>query len=531
MKKRILSMALATVLVMGLLTGCGETTTTEVQETATQTEATTEASAETTTETEVAATTGGTLNLATAFWYELDAHKDYNGWYSSMYGITETLFKVGDDYSTVPCIAESGDCVENVWTIKLKENVVFSNGNPVTSAVVIANLQRAGASNERATLLAAATFEAVDDYTFTVTTEQPYPTLLSDLTDPFTSIMDIDNIPEDDYNNSIIGTGPFKIVSYSAEDQISLVKNENYWDGSVNLDAVNVYYIPDASTESMSLQNGEVDIYVGPDVDSIALFQADSNFKVTSVASTKSYYYIFNMDTLTDDAVRQAIMMSVNKDDIVTLLAGSVVASEGAYGPSTALGDVKGPGYDPAAAKTLLEENGYALNANGFYEKDGAEITINLAYFAARSIDKITTLIQDQLKSVGINTSLTLYEDPDATYMETGDFDMAMYVYSTTTSGDAYSFLNASLSSEGNKNSGNYISTEVDSLLTTLVSETDSAKRTELSLAIQQKALDDHAVGYYAMTNKVTVSKASVSNCNETNPLTFYLLSKDSAIQ
>ncbi|NTV79768.1 MAG: ABC transporter substrate-binding protein, partial [Clostridiales bacterium] len=307
--------------------------------------------------------------------------------------------------------------------------------------------------------------------------------------------------------------------------------NENYWDGAVNLDAVNVYYIPDASTESMSLQNGEIDIYVGPDVDSIALFQADSNFTVTSVASTKSYYYIFNMDTLTDDAVRQAIMMSVNKEDIVTLLAGSVLASEGAYGPSTALGDVQGPGYDPAAAKALLEENGYSLNANGFYEKDGTELTINLAYFAARSIDKITTLIQDQLKTVGINTSLALYEDPDATYMESGDFDMAMYVYSTTTSGDAYNFLNASLSSEGNKNSGHYVSDEINTLLSTLVSETDSAKRTELALAIQQKALDDHALGYYAMTNKVTVSKAGVSNCNETNPLTFYLLSKDSAIQ
>ncbi|NTV78465.1 MAG: hypothetical protein HGA25_04830, partial [Clostridiales bacterium] len=210
MKKRILSMMLATVLSFSLLTGCGEAAATSSAENTASTEATVEETTDSTTVTEETLTTGGTLNMATAFWYELDAHKDYNGWYSSMYGITETLFKVGDDYSTVPCIAESGECVDNVWTIKLKENVVFSNGNPVTSDVVIANLQRAGSLNERATLLAAATFAVVDDYTFTVTTQQPYPTLLSDLTDPFTSIMDIANIPEDDYNNSIIGTGPFK---------------------------------------------------------------------------------------------------------------------------------------------------------------------------------------------------------------------------------------------------------------------------------------------------------------------------------
>ncbi|SFR65578.1 ABC transporter substrate-binding protein [Anaeromicropila populeti] len=518
MKKRIFSLLLTAALTLGFVSGCSSSS-----DITSSTEETKNSSTE-------AVSTGETLNMATAFWYELDAHKDYNGWYSSMYGITETLFKVGDDYSTEPWIAETGTCEGNTWTIKLKDTVVFSNGNPVNSSVVIANLQRAGKMNERAALLAAASFEEVDETTFKITTQQPYPTLLSDLTDPFTSIMDIENIPEDDYNNSIIGTGPFKLESYSAEDKIVLTKNENYWNGDVILGTVNVYYIPDSSTESMSLQSGEIDVFVGPDTDSIALFEADNSFKVTSTASTKAYYYIFNMDTMTDDAVREAIMKSVNKSDIVTLLAGSIVAAEGAYGPDTALGAVSGPSYDPEGAKKILESAGYALNKDGFYEKDGTELTIRIAYFAARSIDKITTLIQDELKKSGINTELQLYEDPDATYMETGDFDMAMYVYSTTTSGDAYSFLNATLSATGNKNCGNYNSENVNALLNKLVTETDSSKRVDLSLQIQQQVLDDHAVGYYAMTNKVTVSKSTVSNCNETNPLTFYFLTKDTCI-
>ena len=503
MKKRIIGLVSTLVLSCTALTGCSSS------------------------ETE---STGGVFNMGVSFWYEMDAHKDYNGWYTSMYGVTETLFKVADDYTLEGWIAESGTSEGNTWTITLKDDVVFSNGDAVTADVVIENLQRAGEVNSRATVFADATYEAIDDTTLTITTAEACPTLLSDLTDPYTSIMDIDAVANDDYNNGIIATGPFVLSSYTAESTVSLVKNESYWDGDVAMDEVNVFYIPDSSTEATSLQSGEIDMYVGPDTDSLAIFTSDSTYTVTSVGRAMANYYIFNMDTMTDLNVRKAIMMSINKDDIVTMMNNTMTAATAAYGPTTELGQVDAPEYDVAGAQALLEASGYALDANGYYAKDGEELVIRLAYYTAKSTDKITTLIQDQLKSAGINTSLELYEDPDATYMSTGDFDMGMYAHGTTSSGDAYAFLNVALSTDGNINAGNYSNSQLDALLVQLANETDSAARTELAVQIQQIATDDCAVGFYAIPNKITVMKATVSNVSENNPLTIYALNKDTSV-
>lgn len=527
MKKRLWTLAATLMTMVCMAAGCGSTTTSGGTTNTSETSVVTEAIGESGTS---EASSGGHFNMGVSFWYELDAHKDYNGWYTSMYGLTETLFKVQDDYSVEGWLADSASNDGNTWTITLKDGLVFSNGDPVTADIVIKNLQRAGEVNTRATVLASATYEAVDDKTFTITTAEACPTMMSDLADPYTSIMDVDAVENDDYNNGIIATGPFKLVSYAAENSVMLARNENYWCGDVTLDEVNVYYIPDVSTEATSLQSGEIDMYVGPDSDSIDIFSADSNYVVTSVPTTKVDYYLFNMNTVTDMNVRKAIIMAVNKSDIAALLNNTLSVCSGAYGTDSALGKVEAPDYDLEASKQLMEEAGYTLDANGYYAKDGQELTLNMAYYAAKSLDKITTLIQDELKTAGFNINLSLYEDPDATYMMTGDFDIAIYSHGTTTSGDAYAYLNEALSTEGNINGGNYSNSEVDALLEQMFLETDADKRTEFAVQIQQKALDDCAVSYFGIPTKTTIMKATVSNVSENNPLTIYVVNKDTAI-
>ena len=70
------------------------------------------------------------LNLAANFAYpSLDTHKEYYGWYTSVYGITEGLFKLGDDMSVQPVLAEKCEANGNEWVITLKDGIHFSNGN------------------------------------------------------------------------------------------------------------------------------------------------------------------------------------------------------------------------------------------------------------------------------------------------------------------------------------------------------------------------------------------------------------------
>ena len=84
-----------------------------------------------------------TLRTAASFAYpSLDVHKEYYGWYTSIYGISEALFKFDVNAEVVPCLAESAEVDGNVWTIKLKDGAAFSNGDPLTADMVIKNIER-----------------------------------------------------------------------------------------------------------------------------------------------------------------------------------------------------------------------------------------------------------------------------------------------------------------------------------------------------------------------------------------------------
>lgn len=516
MKKKWLGVLLSAMLAVGTLAGCGSSSDADAS---TETASTDKAAG---------AAEGGHINMAVSFWYEMDAHTDYNGWYTSMYGITETLFKANDSGEIEGWLAESGTAEGNVWTITLKDGVTFSNGNPVTSDVVIKNLQRVAEVNERGVTFASATFEAVDDKTFTITTPEVYPTMLDDLADPFTSIMDVDNIT--DYNTGIIATGPFTLTSYAVEDSVELAANENYWDGDVALDSASVFYIPDAATEAMSLQSGEIDMYINPDVDSVALFSADSNYTVASTPKTMIRTLIFNQENIPDANVRKAVAESIDKEGIEAILGGTDSLTEGAYSSESAYGAVTALPYDTADAESLLTEAGYTKNADGMFEKDGQPLTLRLAYYSARSNDKIATLMQDQLKDAGITIEMVSYDEPEGTYMSTGDFDLAVYYCSSSAGTDPYAFLNAELSSTGSMNSGKYSNPEVDTLLTEMATCTDADRRVEIATQVQQMAIDDVSVVYYAIPNKITVMKSTVTNAGETMPKDYYILNKDTAI-
>jgi peptide/nickel transport system substrate-binding protein len=467
------------------------------------------------------------LKLGTVFMYPLDAAQNANGWYTSIYGITETLFVITDDYVVEPLLVKDYTNKDNTWTFTLKDHLVFSNGNPVTADIVVRNLQRAGALNERAVTLAGATYEVLGEHVFSITTNEYNPVLINELTDPFTAIMDIDAI--ENYDTGIIATGPFMLESYTPESKVVVVRNDQYWGGEVALDKVEIYYIPDSSTLSMSLQNGEIDLYVGPDAEALSVFQANDSYNVTSVAQSRVYMYYVDTQRFSP-AVRQAINSAINKEEIAQLLKGLAVPTQGAFGMDTAYGRVSATSYDVSEAKALLEAEGYTLNANGYYEKNGEVLSLEIGYYTARSIDLIVVLMQDQLSKVGIEVTLRNEENPDDTYMKNADCDIAFYSIITNASGDPYAYLSKTLSSQGSLNVFGYANQEVDALLQEMYSETDTQVRASYANQIQQMALEDNAYNFLAILNKVTVAKKGVQNVSEYNPVSYYCIQPDSTV-
>lgn len=467
-----------------------------------------------------------TLNASEAFAIEtLNPHAESQGWYTSIYGVTESLFKMADDSSVEPMLAESATQDGNVWTVKLNANACFSNGDPVTADMVIRNLQDAANTNTRYAYLLDYTYEAVDDNTLTITTNEVYPTLINDLANPELAIVDLDNSGE--MNDTLIATGPFMVSSFEPGGTVEVVKNDNYWNGDVQLDGAVFYYMPDSSTSMTAMQNGEIDAYTSVTADAAEIFEKDPDtYTLTTIPATRLQFYILNVDTL-DDSVRAAINLTVDGEAIASYLNGTVTATVGPFSSDSAYGQVTKPSVNTDEAKSLLEDDGYTMNSDGYYEKDGEELTLNVGYYAARSLDTVATVMQEELKAVGIKAELNVEEDPDSTYIATGDFDVALYCMIADLSCDPYYFINATIADGATYNCGGFESADAQSLIDQLKVETDIDKRADLANQIVQIAIDDNAFGYVALFNKITVTRNGVSNVGENCPFDFYFLNAD----
>ena len=470
------------------------------------------------------------LNLAANFAYpSLDTHKEYSGWDTSVYGITEGLFKLGDDMSVQPVLAEKCEANGNEWVITLKDGIHFSNGNPVTSEVVIKNIQRVASVNERFSYFGEYTYKYVDDKTFSVFCPEVYPILPNDLASPEFGIIDIDHIT--DFDKAIIGTGPFTIKEFIPEGDVTVEKNANYWGAEVKLDGAKFFYMQEDEPKLMAMQSGEIQGYDSVTADAFEIFKQDpSKYALTDIPGTRLQFYILNKNRLSDN-VRKAINGTVDKQAIADYLKGTVSPAVGPFNTSAAYGKVNGAQkIDAAAAKALIEQDGYTMAASGIYEKDGQPLKINIAYYAARSLDSLATLIQSQLKAIGIDSTLTVEEDPDATYIKTGDFDLALYCMIADKSGDPYYFIDSTLRNGSYYDCGGFDNDQCEALINQLEHETDVAKRAELANQIIQIAIDDNAFGYVGLFNKITCLKPGITGYANNNPFDFYAISADTDI-
>ena len=466
-----------------------------------------------------------TMNMAVSFFYpSLDVHKDYYGWYTSIYGVSETLFRVGDDLSIQPLLAKSHTVSADgkTWTFELAD-AKFSNGTALTAEMVIKNYQRLAEVNERFAYLADFTYAADGDKTLKITTPDIYPTMLSDLTSPELGIMDLDGTK--DFDNAPICTGPFIVRTFDPDGTVVVDKNASYWNGDVKLDTVNFYYMQDDETKLSAMQAGDIDGYTSVTAAAKEIYAADpATYTLTVIPATRLQFYVLNKNTL-DDKVREAINLTVDPDAIAAYLGGTVSAAVGPFSASAPYGQVKKPAVDTAKAKKLLEEDGYVLGSDGYYAKNGETLTLNVCYYAARSLDTIAVIMQDEFKNIGVKVTLTVQEDPDATYIATGDYDIALYCMIADKAGDPYYCVNALFRQESKWALSGFANAQIESLINELQYETDVNKRASLANQIVQKSIDDNAFGYVGLFNKTTVTSKGLTGIAESCPFDFYGIS------
>lgn len=541
MKRKMVNVLLAASVSMMALSGCANGTVDSTEATNEGTEATaatSEGTADDAESTEAEVDGEKVLRAgATSGWFgaeTLDVANGWDGWIMSIYGISENLFRLDEEYVPQPYIAESYEQVDELtWKFVIRDGIQFSNGNPVTAEAVKACFERTYANNERADGTLSIDSMEADGQTLTIVTKTPDPTMLNDLCDPLLGIYDASVEPDAELGVSC--TGPFVATSFTSMDHVYMEKNANYWGGEPKLDRVELVIVDDMNTLTMALQNGDIDMIARMDASETDMFSDTSEYTIEAATSTRSAFLVYNLEHagIDDLAVREAIGWCIDRESFADVVYnGYSEASYGVYSTAVPFGGTDGltltvDGFDPDKAREILAEAGYTdSNGDGTLDKDGVELSFKLLTYSYNAETlQLADMMQAQLAEVGIGIEIETMDVMIETEQD-GDFDIVIDSYAMAPIGTPQYFTNLVFVSNASDNFGKYSSAKVDELAKSMSETFDVEEQYDLSRQICQEIINDRPFDFIASTQLIFCYRNNVTGVT-VNPSEYYMMTAD----
>jgi peptide/nickel transport system substrate-binding protein len=338
--------------------------------------------------------------------------------------IAETLVTFPEESTQiVPGLAESWTVSRDGlrYTFKLRRGITFHDGTPFNADAVKFSIERQINPEHPFNKLGKYPFanfffgnvkavEVLDDATVEFVLKEPRASFLAVLTAGAASIVSPTAVKKLglDYPSQPVGTGPFRFVAWDRGQRVVLDKNPRYWRGPTKLERVIYRPIVEDQARLTELLTGAVDLIVGTPPDYVA--QLENNPKITLLKQVGAHVWYLGINNqkkpFDDKRVRQALNYAVNKDAIVRdVLKGTGTLSRGPVLPGTWGADsgLKPYPYDPERARKLLAEAGYA---SGF----ATTLWVPESGSGMQSPVAMATIIQSNLKAVGVNASVQTFE-------------------------------------------------------------------------------------------------------------------------
>ncbi len=465
---------------------------------------------------------------------DVNPHNGYSGWACIRYGVGETLFKYSDTMELEPWLAESYENVDELtWKINLKDGITFTSGRKLDGEAVKECIEHLIEVHKRAAGdLNIAKVEAEDD-TVIITTAKPVPALINYLSDPYGCIIDMQAGITDDGNVS--ATGPYIAEEIVTDSGLTLVKNENYWNGEPKIDKIIVKTISDGDTLTMALQSGELNAAYGLPYSSLSLFN-NSNYTISSSETSRSFFAQMNYANvnLQDSNVRAAIAMAINKKDFTNvLLNGNGTPAEGPFPKDYTFGDsyVKAAEYNIDNARRLLEQSGWKdTDGDGYVDKNGEKLTLRwLTYPSRQELPLLAENVQASLKQIGIEVKINCTAN-HLDYIKKGEWDIYASAFVCAPTGDPEYFFTTHCLKNSSKNRGGYYNEQLEQLEEQLSTTFDKESREQLGIKMTQTILDDNAFIFASHLKMSIVSGKGVSGLTA-HPSDYYEITAELDMQ
>ena len=437
------------------------------------------------------AVTGGTLNVSLPSSPKyLDPIK-YTGTYEGqvIFCVCNNLVQYSMDLSKiVPELATDWTISDDgiTYTFNLRSDVKFQKGQYQDGRALVADdvkyaLERSATQSSMNRLSMLDHVDVVSDTQVKCVLKSAAASFLTALTDAGNVIVPQEEVEGwgDAFGDHLVGTGPFTLESFAQDQQSTLVRNDTYYGDKPYLDGVNWKVVTDMTQANSGLQTGELDMATSLTGEAVQLIRQNSELTLNQTPGLHIAYVYFNQvngPTANQD-VRKAILMAINRDDVVKGVyqygeaeSACVPLPKGSWG-YTDEAESEVPEYDPTAAKALLTSAGYG---------DGMTLTLYISNTTARVT--MATILQQQLKE-NLNIDLDVHPADWGTFSADAASGIAdMYGMSWTWYPDPFFFLNKLFSSSEVGALGNgagFNHADVDDLLNKALAVTDQDQRAE----------------------------------------------------
>lgn len=429
--------------------------------------------------------------------------------------IFESMLKTNNETLDLePHIAERWEISEDhlTYTFYLKQNVTFSDGQPLTAQDVLAtweliNDPKNDTLPTRSYMQDVESFTAPDDHTVVVKVTKPYfghEVMLGGM-----EILPAHVYAEGDFNRHPnnrrpIGSGPYVFDRWDTNQRIVLRKADNYWnpDEAPHINTLQFQVIKD--------QNAALQVLLRHDLDVMDMqgemwitqaskpkFEAEFHKLVTDspIPGYLSRYNYIGWNTrkpqFEDPRVRKALCMLFNRQLVIDAVwggLGTVISGPFAHTSVNYNHAVEPLPFDPEAAAALLDEAGWIdTDRDGIRDKDGIPFRFELLYAnVVPEYDQLGTVYQEELKRVGIDMRLGPMEwSTMQERLHNRSFDACMLAWLNGTLADPYQLWHSTQAEAGSNYPG-FKNDEVDQLIEEARLEFDEGERVAMYQRIHE---------------------------------------------
>ena len=427
--------------------------------------------------------------------------------------VYDPLFVRSPDLEPIPALAIEATPSEDglIWTIKLREDVTWHDGEPFNADDVVFSYQFLTDAGRAPNLAAIESVVANSDYEITITLSQPAPFFLNE------GLAGYYILPEHIWNDQEpisgelsqfqgqIGTGAYELVEINPGESYTFKANADYFRGRPRVDTIIAKIVKDRTQQFIQLRTGAAAAVLSS-VPPALVSELASDQEIVFARGSDFFNYIFYLNgsrpPFDQVEVRQAIAKAIDAEQLVeiVMLDQGVVLPLSWYHPDLPWATNISREYDPLTANTMLDQIGLEdSDGDGVREYNGEPAQYEILCDTNNPVEvRSTELIAGMLQEVGseatlncldIDTSVSLIW-PNFVAVPNPDYDMAIWGWSSGVQfqrGFIRGMVDGDFGGIGWANLTGSSDDQLDQLMAEYVSNPEPERQEELNLLVQER--------------------------------------------